>query len=70
MYNLKADLKIFFDNNIDIEIIDYNIFNKYAIYKLNQYAVTNAKNYNPWNCIQVNSKKFKVKYFDKFYNSI
>lgn len=33
--NLKADLKILFDNNIDIKIINDDILNKYMIYKFN-----------------------------------
>lgn len=35
LYNFKTNPKIFFNNNINIKIINYNIFNKYAIYKFN-----------------------------------
>lgn len=44
--NFQADLKMLFDNSIDIETIDHNILNKYEIYKFNQYAVRNIKGYN------------------------
>lgn len=33
LYNFKTNPKIFFDDSIDIETIDHNIFNKYTIYK-------------------------------------
>lgn len=35
LHNLQANLKILFDNNINIEITDYNILNKYVIYNFN-----------------------------------
>ena len=38
-----VNLKILFANNMDIQIVDHNIFNKYIIYKLNQYAAANVK---------------------------
>ena len=44
--NLEADLKILFNNSIDIETTDHDIFNKYAIHKFNQYAAANAKDYS------------------------
>lgn len=44
LHNLRADnLKILFDNKIYIKMIDYDIFNKYAIHKFNQYAIVNVK---------------------------
>lgn len=57
-------------NSINIEMTDYNIFNKYAIYKLNQYIAINTKNYSFWEYIQVDFGKFKAKYFDMFYDYI
>lgn len=60
------DLKIYFDNNIDFKTTDYDIINKYMIYKFNLYIVINNKDYNLQDCIKVNFKKVKVKYFDKF----
>lgn len=45
LYKFKANLKIFFDNNIDIKTTDHNIFNKYVIYKFNQYLTINTKNF-------------------------
>lgn len=45
LYDFKVNLKIYFDNSIDIETIDYNILNKYMIHKFNQYAATNAEDY-------------------------
>lgn len=43
LYDLKTNLRIFFDNSIDIKIINHDIFNKYAIYKFNQYISANTK---------------------------
>ena len=59
-----ANLKIFFDNNIAIETIDINTLNKYAIHQFNKYAAANTKDYNLWDYIQVNFKRFKGKHFD------
>lgn len=71
LHNFKPNnLKILFDNNIDIETTDHNIFNKYIIHKFNQYIAINAKNYSFWNCIQIDFEKSEKKYFDKFYDSI
>ena len=50
-YNPEADLKILFDNSIEIETTDHDILNKYAIQKFNQYAAANAKDYSLWDCI-------------------
>lgn len=43
LYDLKAVLKIFFNNSIDIKAINYDIFIKYIIYKFNQYVAINTK---------------------------
>lgn len=71
LYNFKiVNLKIFFANDIDIQMINYNILEKYTISKFNQYTAINAKDYSLSNLIQVIFKKFKTKYFDKFNNFI
>ena len=67
LHNPKADLKILFDNSIEIETTDHDILNKYAIQKFNQYAAANAEDYSLWDCIQVDFEKFEMKHFDKFY---
>lgn len=46
LHDSKTDLKIFFNNNIDIKTINYDLFNKYAIYIFNQYIAINTKNYS------------------------
>ena len=66
-HDSKANLKIFFDNNIEIEITNHDILNKYIIQKFNQYAAVNAKDYSLWDCIQVDFRKFEAKHFDKLY---
>lgn len=70
LHNIKPDnLKIFLDNSIDIEILDYNILNKYSIPKFNQYATANTKSYSLYNSNKVYFKKFEKKYLTKFYDS-
>lgn len=69
LYNPKANLKIFFDNNIDSEMTNYNILNICIIQKFNQYATANVKDYSLQNYIQVSFNKFEAKHFDKSYNS-
>ena len=63
----EADLKILFDNSIEIETTDHDILNKYAIQKFNQYAAANAEDYSLWDCNQVDFEKFEAKHFDRFY---
>ena len=46
LYNSKTNLKILFVKSIEIETPNYNIFNKYAIQKFNQYAAVNPKDYS------------------------
>lgn len=46
LHNFKAYLKFLFNNNIDIEITNHSIFNKYIIYKFNSYVIVNIKDYN------------------------
>ena len=67
--NPKTNLKIFFDKSIDIERIDHDILNKYAITKFNEYVVTNVKDYNLWDWIQVDFGRFEAKHFDSFRDS-
>ena len=67
LHDLNANLKILFDNSIDIETIDHDILNRYAIHKFNQYAAANAKHYSLWDNIPVDFEKFEAKHFDTFY---
>ncbi len=67
LHDLNANLKILYDNSVDTETIDYDIYNKYTIYKFNQYAVTNVIDYSLWDCIEVAFEKFELKHFDTFY---
>lgn len=46
LYQPESDLKILLNKKINIETIDHDICNKYAIYKFNQYIVANAKDCN------------------------
>lgn len=69
LHDPKADLKILFNNSIEIERTDYDILSKYIIWKFNQYAAVNTKDYSFWDCIQVDFEKFETIYFDKFYGS-
>lgn len=62
--------KIFFAQVLNFEMTDYDMINKYAIYKINQYITANMKDFNLWNSIQDNFKKLKVRHYDKFESNI
>lgn len=59
-----TNLKTLFAQGFNIKTVDYNLINKFVIYRLNQYPALNAKDYYLWNCIQMNFKKFEAKHFD------
>lgn len=40
-----ANLKFFFIQRFNIKIIDYNLINKFVLYKFNQYATLNTEDY-------------------------
>lgn len=65
-----ANLKIFFYNGIDFQLADCNFINKYNVYQFNKYITTNINNYDLWNSIQINFRKFKTKYFNQLKNTI
>lgn len=47
LYNHNAaNLKKFFVQQFNFQIIDYNIINKYIIYKINQYTTANIKDFS------------------------
>lgn len=60
--------KILFYPRFDIQTADYDLLNKYVIYKFNQYIAINIEDYSFWNFIQIDFTKFEVKYFNKFNN--
>lgn len=62
LHNPKAvNLTVFFASIRNIKTSDHDIFNKYALYKFNQYKGTNAKN--------VTFENLKANYFNKFHDS-
>lgn len=62
--NKVTNLKIFFIYNFNIQIENLDLLNKWVIYKFNICIATNVKDYKLWAYIQMNFKKFKIKYFD------
>lgn len=55
-----ANLKTLFAKGFDLQTTKFDIINKYTIYKFNLYADNNNKDYNLWECIQVDFKKFEA----------
>ena len=60
-----ADLKILFGPSFNIQIADLDLLNKYVIYKFNQYATVNTKDYSLWDSIEMDFAKFEAKNFDE-----
>ena len=47
LHNLEINnLTIFFGPNFDVQIADFDLLNKYVIYKFNQYTVGNIEDYS------------------------
>lgn len=70
LHNLEVDnLNILFGPSFNICIADYDLFNKYIIYKFNQYAIVNIKDYGLLYSIQIDFTNFEAKYFDELNNT-
>lgn len=63
-----SNLKIIFKFSFNVQKVDYNLFNKYVIYQVNQYKAMNIEHYSLYKFIQIDFVKFEVKYFDKLDN--
>lgn len=63
--NIRSNIKIFFEFYFDIQKANYNLLNKYFIYKLNKYIVIHIEDYSLWNFILIDYIKFEAKNFDK-----
>ena len=64
-HNLKVhDFNALFELSFNIQKADYNLLNKYVIYKVNQYQAINIEDYSLWESIQIDFMKFEAKYFD------
>ena len=64
------NFKIFFGPSFNIQKANYNLLNKYVVYKVNQYWVINIEDYSLWESIQMDFEKFVAEYFDKLNNAI
>lgn len=64
------NLKILFECKFNFQKADNNLLNKYAIYKFNQYAEINIKDYYLSDSIQMDFANFQVKHFDELDNAI
>ena len=70
LHNLEVNnLNILFSPNFDIQTADFDLFNKYVIYKFNQYVVGNIKDYSLWDSIQMDFANFEAKRFDELDNA-
>ncbi len=61
LYNLKVyNFKILFEPSLNIQEADYNLFNKYIVYKVKQYQAMNIEDYSFWEFIQIDFMKFEA----------
>lgn len=63
-YNLETLSGLCFDN----WTTNYDLFNRYIVYKVNQYWAINTKYYSLGKFIQIDFVKFKAKYSDELDN--
>ncbi len=63
------NFKILFGPSYNIQEANYNLLNKYIVYKVNQYQAIDIKDYSLWEFIQMNFVKFEAEYFDQLDNA-
>ncbi|MCJ1344272.1 hypothetical protein MMC31_002475 [Peltigera leucophlebia] len=63
------DFKILFGPSFNVQEADYDLLNKYVVYKVNQYRAMNIEDYSFWESIQMNSVKFEAEHFDELDNA-
>ena len=63
------DFKTIFEPSFNIQEVDYNLLNKYVVYKVNQYRVINIGDYSLWESIQIDFMKFELEDFDQLDNT-
>ncbi len=64
------DFKVLFGPSFNVQEADYDLLNKYVVYKANEYRVMNIEDYSFWKSIQMDFVKFEAKHFDQFDNAI
>lgn len=71
LYDLEIyDFKTFFRPSFNIQKTNYNLRNKYFIYKVNQCPTMNGKYYNLQEFIWIDFVKFEIEYFNQLDNTI
>lgn len=70
MHNLEIqNFKIFFGLNFNVQEVDYDLLNKYVVYKINQYQVMSIENYSLLKSIQIDFVRFMAGHFDRLDNA-
>lgn len=59
------NFKILFRFSFNVQEADYNLLNKYVIYKVIQYQAMNIEDYSFWESIQIDFVKFEEEHFNK-----
>ncbi len=63
------NFKILFRSSLNIQETNYNLLNKYVIYKINQYQAINIEDYSLSRSIQIDFLKFEAIYFNELDNA-
>ena len=63
------DFKILFGPSFNVQEANYNLLNKYVVYKVNQYRAMNIEDYSLWESIQMDFVKFEAEHFDELDNA-
>ena len=64
------DFNALFEPSFNVREADYNLLNKYVVYKVNQYRAMNIEDYSLWESIQMDFVKFEAEHFDQLSNAI